>query len=254
MSAKSPVGFSRRIKLEWLERTAALTQAGTGIDDTREILLELVGETRSVGKAKTRGSGEISVTILLKTWVLVPKDLEAFRNDGLKHLAGLPHNQHLPLHWGMAMSAYPFFARVAEATGRLLRLQDNITLSQVQRRLREQLGERDTVSRAAQRVLRTFVDWGVLSDTATRGTYASAVPVEVGDREVGAWLVESVIHASGSEACGLQEAMSNPALFPFHMPSLNAADVELSGRMEVYSQALNREMIVLSRNSAEENF
>lgn len=248
MSAKPPVGFSRRIKLEWLERTAALMQAGTGIDEMRNILLEIVGETRSVGKAKTRGSGEITATILLKTWVLVPEELQAFRDDGLKHLARLPGNQHMPIHWGMAMSAYPFFARVAEATGRLLRLQDNVTLAQVQRRLREQLGERDTVARAAQRVLRTFVDWGVLIDTATRGTYELSTVFPVDDRGVGAWLVESVIRASGSEASGLQDAISNPSLFPFRVPALNSVDIELLGRMEVYSQALNREMVMLIRS------
>jgi len=53
------------VKLEWLEKTVALMQVGTDIEEMRNILLDYVGKTRSVGQAKTRGSGEITVTILL---------------------------------------------------------------------------------------------------------------------------------------------------------------------------------------------
>gem|GEM_PF-5258893 len=53
------------MKLEWLEKTVALMQVGTDIEEMRNILLDYVGKTRSVGQAKTRGSGEITVTILL---------------------------------------------------------------------------------------------------------------------------------------------------------------------------------------------
>jgi len=46
--------------------------------------------------------------------------------------------------------------------------------AQAQRRIKEQLGEREAVSRAARRVLRCFVDWGVLQDTSEKGVYQSA--------------------------------------------------------------------------------
>ena len=56
------------------------------------------------------------------------------------------------VHWCMCMAAYPFFGTVADATGRLLRLQGTAAAAQIQRRLRERLGERETVARAARRV------------------------------------------------------------------------------------------------------
>ena len=46
------------------------------------------------------------------------------------------------VHWCMCMAVYPFFSKVAEATGRLLRLQGTVAAAQVQLRVREQLGER----------------------------------------------------------------------------------------------------------------
>ena len=69
----------------------------------------------------------------------------------------------------MALAAYPFWGAVAAQTGRLLRLQGTVAAAQVQRRIKEGYGERDTVSRAARRVLRSFIDWRVLTDTATKG-------------------------------------------------------------------------------------
>jgi hypothetical protein len=41
----------------------------------------------------------------------------------------------------------------------------------VQRRVREQYGERETVSRRVHYVLRSFVDWGGLKETAEKGVY-----------------------------------------------------------------------------------
>ena len=62
----------------------------------------------------------------------------------------------------------------AEATGRLLHLQGTAAAAQVQRRAREQLGERETVSRAARRILQAFVDWGVLLETNEKRIYRGA--------------------------------------------------------------------------------
>ena len=67
------------------------------------------------------------------------------------------------------MAVYPFFGTVAESTGRLLHLQGAAAAAQVQRRVREQLGERETVSRAAWRILRAFVDWEALLETDEKG-------------------------------------------------------------------------------------
>lgn len=46
-----------------------------------------------------------------------------------------------------------------------------VAAAHVQRRVHEQYGERETVSRAARRVLRSFLDWGVLQETESKGIY-----------------------------------------------------------------------------------
>ena len=86
-------------------------------------------------------------------------------------LQGLPRKERIAVHWGMAMAAYPFWGAVAAHTGRLLLLQGTAAAVHVQRRVKEDYGERETASRAARRVLRSFIDWDVLNETYDKGIY-----------------------------------------------------------------------------------
>lgn len=160
MSTPLQIGFSQRVQLDWLEQTAALVLAGQTREQIETALQECLRDKLSIGGAAPRGNREKAITILLKIWASVPHCLQLFRDDGLDHLRRLPHGDHIALHWGMTMAVYPFFGAVAETVGRLMRLQSTCAAAQIQRRIREQLGERETVARAARRILRCFVDWG----------------------------------------------------------------------------------------------
>jgi len=85
--------------------------------------------------------------------------------------------------------------------------------AQAQRRIKEQ-GEREAVSRAARRVLRCFVDWGVLQDTSEKGV--SIRPNSIEDKKLAAWLIEAALVASDL-IWGAQSDRPNPALFPLPM-------------------------------------
>jgi hypothetical protein len=140
-------------------------------------LQELLEDKLSVGGNAKRGNREKVITILTKIWVRPPRDLHPLQREGLKLLSHLPREDHIAVHWGMAMAVYPFWGAVAAHVGRLLRLQGTAAAAQAQRRLREHYGERDTVSRAARRVLRSFVDWGVLKETSEKGVYPTSTVV-----------------------------------------------------------------------------
>jgi len=163
------IGFSQRVRLEWLEQTANLVLAGNDKTAVNDALQELLKDKVSVGGQAERGNREKIITILLKAWLAVPSKLESLRVEGLELLKRLPRRDHLAIHWGMVMAVYPFWSGVAVQVGRLLRLQGSAAAAHVQRRVREQYGERETVSRAARRVLRSYLDWGVLQETATKG-------------------------------------------------------------------------------------
>ena len=79
--------------------------------------------------------------------------------------------------------------------GGVLRMTHPNQPAQVQRRLREQLGERDTVARAARRILRLFVDWGVLLETGRPGLYRNAPKRPVNDPNLAVWAARAVLAA-----------------------------------------------------------
>jgi hypothetical protein len=74
----------------------------------------------------------------------------------------------------MALAAYPFFMDLMAAVGRLIALQSAATLAQLTRRMIENWGDRSTLRRAVQRVLRSVVQWGILKDGRARGSYVVA--------------------------------------------------------------------------------
>ncbi len=125
----------------------------------------------------------------MKTWVRVPPALRDLRKDGVQSLARSAPLRRLPLHWGMTMAAYPFWRVVADVTGRLFRLQGTAAPMQVQRRVKELLGEREAVARSARYVLRAFADWGVIVESSRkRSVFASACRFQMVDPKLAVWL------------------------------------------------------------------
>jgi len=247
MTRITQIGFSQRIRLEWLEKTARLFLAGNTRDEIETELQDFLQDKLSIGGSSERGTREKAITILLKIWVSVPGPLTAFHREGLEFLKKLPREDHLPVHWGMTMAVYPFFANVAEQVGRLIRLQESFTLAQIQRRIREQLGERETVARAARRILSSFVDWKVLERSAKIGNYWGISPRPVTHRRLVAWLIESVLISNSSTSGSLKSIAQAPSLFPFKIDSMNINDLKENERLELYRQGFDEDIIMLTQ-------
>jgi len=244
------IGFSQRIRLEWLEHTANLALAGCDKESVYRALQELLQSQLSVNGKARRGNREKAITILMKVWITVPDGLKTFRDEGLCLLRNLPADDRIAVHWGMSMAAYPFWGTVAETTGRLLRLQGDAVAAQVQRRVRELLGERETVSRAARRILRSYLDWGVLDETTQKGTYRQGTVRAVTDPELVTWLISAILIASGSKSAPLAAITQGPALFPFRLASPTAKALEESCRLEMFRHAFDKETVVLRGSEA----
>ena len=246
MRRKNQIGFSQRIQLEWLEQTAILFLAGNSKEEIQTTLQDILQDELSVGSNARWGNRGKSITLLLNIWVSVAPDIEDLRDNGLELLKQTPVSDHLPLHWGMSMAVYPFFGFVAETVGRLLQLQGTVAAAQVQRRLREQFGERETVSRAARRVLRCFIDWGVLQDTQDKGIYIPAPARTIEHGKLAAWLIEATLIAGDSAAKPLQAIVQSPALFPFSLgfpnPIIYLKD---NNRLELFRQGLDMDVVSL---------
>lgn len=244
------IGFSQRVRLEWLEQTANLVLSGNDKTAVNDTLQELLKDKVSIGGQAERGNREKIISILLKVWLTAPAELEPLRVRGLDLLKHVPRSDHMPVHWGMVMAVYPFWADVATQVGRLLRLQGSAAAAHVQRRVREQYGERETVSRAARRVLRSFLDWGVLKKTDVKGIYSAAPPVTVDSPPLIAWLVEASLHSRVNGSASLRDILDSPSLFPFRLAHISAEHLaSLSPRMELLRHGLDDDLVMLREES-----
>lgn len=243
---ENQIGFSQRIRLEWLEQTANLVLAGNDKPAIIAALQELLKDKVSVGGDAERGNREKIITILMKVWLNVPRELDALRNDGLELLKRLSRTDRIVVHWGMVGAVYPFWSAVAAHVGRLLKLQSSAAAMHIQRRIREQYGERDTVSRATRRVLRSYLDWGVLSDTSTKGVYSRGLSLTVDEPKIVSWLIEASLHARSNGSAALKELIGSPSLFPFHLKNIGTESMlAASSRLEILRHGLDEDLVML---------
>ena len=243
----SQIGVDRLIRLAWLQTTARLVMAGDDEDTIKGYLLEhLIGEFPS-SNPTVRGSIDKTVTILMRVWVRPPEDLVGLRDGGLEFLRARDGGEDRFDHWGMMMAVYPFWGAVAAAAGRLLSIQESVSTAQVQRRLMEQYGERQTVSRRVRYLLRSFIDWGMLADTEKKGVYSLVTTIDVSDQAQKAWLIEALLSSLPDGAARLSVAASHPALFPFEMNHVSANQIaDATDRIEVVHQAAGQDLLILN--------
>ena len=244
MNRRGQIGFSQRIHLDWLEYTANLVLAGNPREDIVAALSERLKEKLSVRNQPARGNRDKAITILTKVWLTVPRELQSLRDEGLGHLRCRGASDRMLVHWCMCMAVYPFFGTVADAVGRLLRLQGTAGAAQVQRRLREQFGERETVARAARRVMRAYIDWGVLMETDEKGLYRATAKRAINYAPLAVWVTKAMLFASGDNPRSASALLRGPHLFPFDMvlPSMRA--LEACDALEISRHGLDQELLI----------
>ena len=243
---KDQIGFSQRIRLEWFEQTTQLVLAGNNRAAVKDSLENLLQDKVSVASQAVRGNRGKVISILMKTWLTVPTGLETLRDEGLNLLRGMSGNDRIALHWGMASAAYPFWSVVAEYTGRLLRLQGVAAAAQIQHRVRERYGERETASRAARRVLRSFIDWGVLAETRHKGVYRPGDRSSIRDPRLIAWMLEASLRTRSNQFAPMKDLIESPSLFPFHIRHVPAEHVvSFSPRLDILRHGLDDNLVTL---------
>lgn len=243
------IGLDRLVRLDWLERTAYLVMAGNDIPNIKSSLQDTISGAFRSNNTTTRGSIDKTITILMKVWITAPRQLRSFQRDGFKLLSRLPREKHIAVHWGMIMAVYPFWGAVATQTGRLLRLQETAVAKQVQRRVREQYGERETVSRRVRYVLRSFVDWNVLKETETKGAYRQGPEILAEDSSLIVWLLEATLRSRSNGSAPIKDLLGSPGIFPFRFDQLSAGQIAShSPRLDIFRHGMDEDLVMLKEN------
>lgn len=234
------VGFDRKIRLVWLETVAGWTASGMPEAEIRaklDLLLE--------GEVKGKEARKKTKTVLLRTWLFPSEGLQALRDQGLSLLVRTNNSERLALHWGMVCASHPVVWEIASVVGRLLRLQGEASLSQVRARIVEIYGERSTVVRASQRILRSFADWRILEEMPARGVYRASGPQRLEDLEIVSWLIEASLLSSGKKTMVLPTLLASPSLFPFVVSLTSKEASNVNSRIALYRQGRNEELVSL---------
>lgn len=215
------IGFDRRIRRAWLDRTAEIVQeALSGAGPDLAALTSVRAALNQALEEEIRGpdARRKTINVLTRIWLRVPDPHRALRDKALALWAETPESGRLWLHWGLVLLAFPFFRDLAATVGRLLRAQDRFTTAQVVRELSGRWGERTTLDYAVPRAIYSLTDWGVLEAIGEeRGLYRQA-PARVSPHpELPLWLLEAALQASPGDALSLYDLLHLPALFPFRL-------------------------------------
>jgi len=237
------VGFDRKIKREWLDALADQVAQDQNAAKLRTYLHELLRSEHPGDDARGK-----TITVLMRIWVLVPEEHHAIRQQAFDLLKSIPASDRIWLHWGMCLLAYPLFRDITTGVGRLLKLQDDFTLAQLQRRLIDTWGERSTVVRATQRVVRSMVEWNTLADTEARGHFNAATPLTTKSKPLQLWLLRASHVAEDKEMIEAAQLLNLPPCFPFKF-AVAKPDLRRSKDFTVHRQGLDMDMVTVVSNN-----
>lgn len=214
-SARS-IAFNRRLSAAWLKEGLRLRAEGVDGD-------AWVEDMRNVISAEISGHDSIQKSLrYLRHALIEPGDLEPLRAEAIRLFQSSrdPEKDRV-LSWGLAAACYSFLHEVAGTIGRMLRVQPEMKLEQLLRKLTETFGEKETVRRSGRYSLGLIQDLGFVYRTKKAGCYAASPPTRVVDSELASWFIKAWFFAAGTVGPIDRIALANhPSLSFFDAPDL----------------------------------
>jgi len=236
MTTKVPlIGFDRYVDIEWcrIALDAAATQSP--IEVVRDQVATMLPGIESQRKTLD----------VIKRLSTKPFDhLADFISRGIAIYKRQGQCVVLPLVWGASIASYPFFGKTSETTGRLLALQGDCSIKELQRRMAEQYGDRSGIERAVTRVVQTQTNWQALTrdETAKRVIKRQAVLIE--DDELTSWLIEAAVRYAGKPV-PVPSLQSLSVLFPFSLTRPLAYVVSNSTSLNLRAEGPSNQFVAL---------
>jgi len=233
------IGMDKKVEIDWLDRLAFGLKEKKSYKELRIDLENLLQNSINGDESRRK-----HINVLMRIWVSVSPEHEEIRNRALDLLSLINNSERTALHWGLSLLAYDLFRDVTSIIGRLLTLDEDISLAQVHNRIVENWGDRTNLKFALQRMFRTMVNWGVLMNSKKPGIYKQSKKICIYDKELNLWLAECYLTCIEKRSISLENLIEAHALFPFVLV-LNLGDLIDSGRFEVNRQGLDVDVVEL---------
>jgi hypothetical protein len=97
-------------------------------------------------------------------------------------------------------------------------------------------------------VLRSFVDWGVLTETDNQGIYDKGDEHKIENLKLVAWMLEASLRARPNRSATINDLLDSPRIFPFRLTRISAEHVvSLSSRLDVLRHGLDDDLVMLRK-------
>lgn len=205
-----PIAFNRRLRFVWLHEAIRLRASGIEGDEWSDAIKEMIS-------IETPGKDSIakSFRYINAMWG-GSKNEDTFRTEALAIYNAQPSKETARiLSWGMAIVTYPFLNEVATTVGRLLRIQEEVKLEQILRKLTETHGEKETVRRSGRYSLGLTVDLQLVAKGAKAGFYRSIEPSIISTPELSVWLAKAWFKTMQCESMSISAFNNHPSLAAF---------------------------------------
>jgi hypothetical protein len=245
VAERQRIGFDRTISSEWLDAAAARALCGEPPEVTRKFLWDFLEDVEP-GTKNNSGRGK-TLTVLTRIWVSVPFQTAPLRQAALRCIASTSGEKRIGIHWAMVLGTHPFFFDVATHLGKLIKLNGQANRSQIKRRMTEAWGDRSTLERTIQHVLRSIAQWGMLCAGVEHGSLvAPAQLINVTD-DVAHLLIHSVLLNQG-RGLRFSNLINHAALFPFAL-HITVRDLMRNPIFRVQRQGDQSDIIELARGA-----
>lgn len=236
MTTKVPlIGFDRYVDIEWCRSALDAATTQSSIDVVRDQVATMLPGTESQRKTLD----------VLKRLSTKPFDhLADFIYRGIAIYRRRGQDVVLSLIWGASIASYPFFGKTSETIGRLLTLQGDCSIKELQRRMSEQYGDRSGVERAVARVIQSQESWQALTRDQTAKRVLKLQAVVIDDDELTAWLIEAALRYAGKPV-SVPSLHSLPVLFPFNLTRPLAYVVSNTPSLDIRSEGPSNQYVAL---------
>lgn len=238
MTTKVPlIGFDRYVDIEWCRSALDAATIQNPIDVIRDQVATILPGIESQRK---------TLDILKRLSTKPFEHLADFINRGISIYKRLGQDVVLSLVWGASIASYPFFGKTSETAGRLLALQGDCSIKELQRRMAEHYGDRSGIERAVARVLQSQESWQALTRDETTKRVLKLQAIVINDDELTAWLIEAAVRYAGKPV-SVPSLYSLPVLFPFNLTRPLAYVVSNSPNLDLRSEGPSNQFVALRK-------